>query len=80
MTLDDLLDHCERQGTIVSRVKTINKALERIRLLMVFTTFRHIDRVEYKPIDGMYMVVKPVVEEVKIHDGPVLNDALFCRL
>ena len=33
--------------------------------------------VRYKPIDGMYMVVKPVVEEVKIHDGPVLIDALF---
>ena len=35
----------------------------------------------YKPIDGMYMVVKPVVEEVKdtIHDGQmaVLSDALF---
>ena len=31
----------------------------------------------YKPIDGMYMIIKPVVEEVKICDGPAPIDVFF---
>ena len=31
----------------------------------------------YRPAEGLYMVVKPVVDEVKIHDGPVPIDMLF---
>ena len=104
VTLDDLLDHCERQGKIVRRMKTtfrerrLSSGLEMMvrekddgasgafsermkKLWGDAGAFRHIVNgepdVRYKPIDGMYMVVKPVVEEVKIHDGPVLSDALF---
>ena len=31
----------------------------------------------YKPAENLYMIIKPVVEEVKIHDGPTLSDALL---
>ena len=104
VTLDDLLDHCERQGKIVRRMKTtfrerrLSSGLaimvrekddgesgafsERMKNLWgdagaFRQTLNGEPDIRYKPIDGMYMVVKPVVEEVKIHDGPVLIDALF---
>ena len=31
----------------------------------------------YKPADNLFIVIKPEVEEVKIHDGPALIDWLF---